>query len=453
MNDFIIKLLDLKEEDLDSIDSITHMNHADFLITLKIKDHVCPRCGSFTHFIKDYKTRKLRHKILINFDSTIFYRQRRYLCKNCGASFIEINPFTGNRYVMTPATIINILDDLKPYTSTYSSVAKKYGISVSTVIDIFDKHVQIPRKKLTEILCWDEFYFNRHAEKKYAFMIMDFKKKYIIDIVESRWNEDLYHYLFNIPLNERNNVRYIIIDMYKNYKLICNVFFKNTTICVDPFHAIKKVNDSLNALRKRVMRTYKDDQKDSEEYKLLKNRCYLILKNRDDLKNDEYKYDQILKAHVTESYVAEKTLKINPLLDEAYKIKEEFISLNDETPETFKGREAKEKELNSLIRRMMISGITEMIDCAKTLKNWKEEILNSFTWFEGRRLSNGPIEGKNNYIKKIISSANGMQNFERARNKFIYSQNLYEKYTATEHKKKIKRVGKPRGKYNKKRTK
>lgn len=43
-----------------------------------------------------------------------------------------------------------------------------------------------------------------------------------------------------------------------------------------------------------------------------------------------------------------------------------------------------------------------------------------------------------------------MQNFARARNKFIYSQNSYKKYTATEHEKKMKRVGKPRGKYNKK---
>lgn len=449
MNHFIIKLLDLKEEDLDSIDSISHMNQVDFFITLKVKDHVCPKCGSFTHSIKDYKTRKLKHKILIPFNSTIFYHQRRYRCKVCGATFIEKNPFTGNRYVMTPTTIINILNDLKPYTSTYSSIAKKYGVSVSTVIDIFDKHVQIPRKKLTEILCWDEFYFNRHAKKKYAFMIMDFKKKYIIDIVESRWNNDLYDYFFHIPLNERKNVRYIIIDMYKNYKLICHVFFKNATICIDPFHVMKKITDSLNALRKRIMRTYQDNQKDSEEYKLLKRRYYLILKNKDDLKDDDYKYDDILNAHVTESYVAERILKINSSLDKAYKIKEEFISFNDETPETFKGRMEKEKELNSLIKRMMISDITEMIDCAKTLKNWKEEILNSFIWYEGRRLSNGPIEGKNNYIKKIISNANGLSNFKRARNKFIYSQNLYEKYTISEHKEKIKKAGKPRGKYKK----
>lgn len=144
----------------------------------------------------------------------------------------------------------------------------------------------------------------------------------------------------------------------------------------------EKVNDSLNALRKRIMRTYQDEKKDSEEYKLLKHRYYLILKNKDDLKNDDYEYDHILNAHVTESYIAEKILEISPYLSEAYRIKEEFISLNDETPETFKDRSEKEKELNSLIRRMMISEIPEMIECAKTLKNWKEEILNSFVWFE-----------------------------------------------------------------------
>lgn len=81
---------------------------------------------------------------------------------------------------------------------------------------------------------------------------------------------------------------------------------------------------------------------------------------------------------------------------------------------------------------MKLSNIQEMTECAKTLTNWKQEILSSFHWYDGRRLSNGPIEGKNNYIKKIISNANGLSNFKRARNKFIYSQNQYEKYLINE---------------------
>lgn len=45
----------------------------------------------------------------------------------------------------------------------------------------------------------------------------------------------------------------------------------------------------------------------------------------------------------------------------------------------------------------------ESISVAVTLEHWKEEILNSFTWINDRRISNGPCEGKNNYVKKILS--------------------------------------------------
>ena len=47
-----------------------------------------------------------------------------------------------------------------------------------------------------------------------------------------------------------------------------------------------------------------------------------------------------------------------------------------------------------------------MNELADTLETWKTEILNSVTWIGNRRISNVPIEGKNNYIKKILSNAN-----------------------------------------------
>lgn len=99
---------------------------------------------------------------------------------------------------------------------------------------------------------------------------------------------------------------------------------------------------------------------------------------------------------------------------------------------------------------MLESNIPEMQECAMALNNWKEELLNSFVSVHGRRLSNGPIEGKNTYIKKIISNANGMNNFTQARNKFIYSQNQYERHSISEHKTKVKRKGSKRGTFKSK---
>ena len=67
----------------------------------------------------------------------------------------------------------------------------------------------------------------------------------------------------------------------------------------------------------------------------------------------------------------------------------------------------------------------------------------------GKRVSNGPIEGKNSYIKKILFNANGFVNFERARNKIMYSQNHSQRFSPNKKQRVIKRKGKPRGKYKK----
>ena len=132
----------------------------------------------------------------------------------------------------------------------------------------------------------------------------------------------------------------------------------------------------------------------------------------------------------------------------AYKIKEEYLAFDQCQKENINTCD-KEAELRSLIKRCKKSGIEEMNELADTLETWKTEILNSFTWIGNRRISNGPIEGKNNYIKKILSNANGLTNFERARNRIMYSQNKYETYSSSEHKTKIKEDKDPRGSYEK----
>lgn len=341
-----------------------------------------------------------------------------------------------------------ILNDLKPYNATFSSVAKSYNVSVTTVIDLFDKHVQIPRKTLTTILCWDEFYFNRHSKYKYAFMIMDFEKKVILDILESRHSNILREYFHRIPIKERDIVKYIIIDMYRNYKDIAQVFFPNATLCIDPFHVVKVVNESLNTLRKRILRRYKDD-KDSLAYKLLKYRYRLLLKNRGDLETEKKYHDKIMGYIITERDLLDYLLSLDEHLKTGYYLKERYLGFNSSDISDYDGRDKKNNVLNEIIKFMIDSNIYEFLECAKTLFNWKTEILNSFTWVKGRRLSNGPIEGKNTYIKKIISNANGFNNFPRARNKFMFSQNLHETYTLAQNHNIIKRVGAARGPYKK----
>ena len=448
MKHFIINILDLKDEDYELIDEVSTHNDIDFIITLKVKDHICPNCGCFTSRVKDYSVRKLTHKVFHKHNSTIYYNRRRYSCLHCLSSFVETNPFGNSKYKVTPYTTVSILESLKHYTATYTQVAKNHGVSVSTVITIFDRHVQISRKPLPEILCVDEVYFDRHANYKYILVLLNFHNNLITDIVESRHSNILRNYFFHIDSYERNNVKFIIIDMYRNYYDLFSIYFPMATIVIDNFHVMKLLNDSLNAVRKRIMRQYSDG-KDSIEYRLLKHQYRLLLKNQDKINDSRWFYFKTLHSTVTERKILEAILSIHPSIELAYKIKCAYQNLNSISENEYNSTYVS-REFEDIIHHMVISEIPEMSKCATTLKNWRKPILDSFVWVNGRRLSNGPIEGKNNYIKKILSNANGMVNFERARNRIIYSQNKYETFSGTVHEKTIKKIGKPRGVYKKK---
>lgn len=76
--------------------------------------------------------------------------------------------------------------------------------------------------------------------------------------------------------------------------------------------------------------------------------------------------------------------------------------------------------LETVIAEYKLSDIKYMRNVAMTLENWKEEIINSFHIYDGRKLSNGPIKGRNRIVKIILRLANGYTNFNRFRNRVLY---------------------------------
>lgn len=165
--------------------------------------------------------------------------------------------------------------------------------------------------------------------------------------------------------------------------------------------------------------------KKSREYRLLKHRYKILLKSRNNVDYETFKYDKIMECHVTENMILETLLSFDDELRLAYNAKEEYLIFDQVSKEEVNNSN-KRKELNAVIKKFKHTHVEESISVAETLEHWKEEILNSFTWINDRRISNEPCEGKNNYVKKILSNANGMSNFQRTRNRILYSQNKYE---------------------------
>lgn len=353
----------------------------------------------------------MEHTILI-------YHQRRFICPNCNKTKMETNPFSSFYRGISDKTIINVLNHLKRYNNTFNSTSDMFKISVTEVINIFDKYCQMKRNNLSKVICLDEIYFSRHRKKKYVLVILNFFNRSIIDIIKDRDKSTLSSYFRKINIIERNKVNFICIDMNDNYKDILNIYFKNSIIVVDSFHVVKYIHDSLDSVRKRILKRF---DKISDEYYLLKYKNDLLYSTNELSDNFTLsKYNRHFKYYYSDLQMLHMILGIDEQLSLAYDLYHQYILFNNTN---YSNLDNTINDLNQLINDFKLSNIPEFISLANTLFNWKFEIVNSFIKVNGIRVSNGPIEGRNSLIKKVIRLANGYSNFNRFRNRIIYSLN------------------------------
>lgn len=437
----------MKEENVKQIDHVTKSGIHYCYITLVSRGAFCKNCHTFTKKVHGYKEKPITHSILIKKQMKIIYRQRRYICTNkeCGKTVIENDPFTSSHKKITKATRDNVLELLKDYNQTYSSVAREMNISPTLVQEIFDEHLQIRRKELQEVICVDEFYLGGYHKNKYACMLIGFKNGLILDVLPSRHKSHLRSYFRTIPIEERNKVRYVSMDMYDTYREIAHIYLKNAVCCTDSFHLAKNVNEVLNDIRCKVMNRYRKDKK-SDEYYLLKYKNKLLFLDGSKIEDEKYRFNHHYRCDYTDGALLEKILSIDSQLKEAYDLKELFMIFNRSTED----RESLSSMLEALINEFKLSSIDGYRTFGYTLESWKEETLNSFITYDGRRISNGPIEGRNKYIKVMLELSNGISNFKRFRNRILYVFNKHEVPSDTVlDTRLLKLPGTIRGKYNK----
>ena len=176
-------------------------------------------------------------------------------------TYYEHNPFVFRSMKISALTVYNILNDLKKYNETFSSVAKRYYISSTTVASIFDSHVDMKRKKLPEMINFDEVYAFRSDDSKYVCMLLDFETHDPVDVLPSRRYDYLHSYFMRIPKEERDNVRYVCSDMYDCYRSIARTCFPNSVCIVDHFHLSQELGRRIDSVRIRTMKKYSKQEK------------------------------------------------------------------------------------------------------------------------------------------------------------------------------------------------
>lgn len=358
-------------------------------IEMPVKEHRCPHCGHTTTYIKDYRLQTVKDLTVAGKPLIVTVRKRRYICKECNSTFTENNPYI-KRYCHFPQRFY--FESIKETLTlqSFTSIARKVGVSVSSIIRWFD-NINYPKAELPSCIAIDEFKGNADG-KKFQCNLSDPVKHKIIDILPNRDSEDLCKHFLEYTYDERAKVKKVVMDLSTLFRSVAKQLFPEAKIIADKFHVIRVVINSLENVRKRIQKEFHDAKR-----KWFKRSRHLLLK-------PEYKLTDYDKIELN------RMLNSSSELEKAWILKEKFYEIFRKVTRT----EAK-KELRDWLLLANQLSIPEFKHCITTFTNWRTEIANII----GENVSNGFIEGSNNKIKVLKRISFGVQNFKRFRNRIL----------------------------------
>ena len=442
----ITDLLDLEDNDI--IISDIQIQGQTKTITLETPPvaHFCPSCGYRMHS-RGIKKRTINHPILQdNYSLILILKQRRWRCTNpeCLYDISESFKFVNKQRRTTNATDMLIVDAYRNLLETSASIAKRFHVSDSHAHDVFDRYVKLDRLPLTDALSVDEVHLDMDNNCLYALVIQDFHTGDPIDLLRSRRTTVTEPYFASIPREERNQVKYLISDMYNPYISYVEKYFPNAVPVVDSFHVLQWIIRSIDNYIRQLIKKYRQRDREyqdklsyeqqrpvslppSNEVYLLQKYRWLILTNQS---NILYHSDPRMDPHfhaLMNTYDYEDALfRIDPNLQAFRDLKEKYVQFNSRNG----GNPIQARnELAPLIQEYKKSRFEIFRDFASLLEKYEDPIINSFIMVQkigngkiyDSRLSNGPIESINRKVKDLKRIGRGFRNFEHFRNRFLYA--------------------------------
>lgn len=421
MDYYTLKLFKLTYLNVDLEKSfVTHIDDTKSVLNIFLNKEfkACKYCGCGNIKVRSTIQTKVNHSIYSDLQVELFIHRRKYFCPDCGHYFTEDNPIVSSNRNISIMTDFRILELLKDPTNTYSKVASLTNTSITYVQNVFDKYLDIKLGELSTVVCIDEVYAKRLVDNKYICIWYNPFERKVIDVLDSRWKSDLLNYSSRYSYSERQKVKFVSIDMWHIYKEMAQIAFPNAIICVDSFHVIKHLNDAFNQVRLRVQKRFFHLKGDLNSYYWLYKKYNKFL-----LRDFSNIYSGLIKVNrygmMLDKYqIRECMLSLDDELRLAYELKEEYRSFNlSASIDDAKNR------LLELIDKFKASKIKEFYPFIRTIKNWFDEIINSFNRINGHRISNGPMERTNRTIKQLFYNGFGFTNFERTRKRIIYISN------------------------------
>jgi transposase len=232
------------------------------------------------------------------------------------------------------------------------------------------------------------------------------KKKTLVAVIKGTKSQDIISVLQRIPLEKRELVKEITLDMAANMQLAARLCFPQADLVTDRFHVVKLILEALQHLRikyrweeiekeNQVVKTAKEKQVkyipfrfDNEDTpKQLLARCRYILAK----KPDQWTESQQIRAQLLfDNY---------PLLHKAYKHTLEFRNIYEET-----NKDIAEQKFTKWIEKIKELNMTVFNTAANSINHHLETILNFFN----NRNTNANAESFNAKIKLFRANQRGV---------------------------------------------
>ncbi|PKM81895.1 MAG: ISL3 family transposase [Firmicutes bacterium HGW-Firmicutes-14] len=351
------------------------------------KPSFCPRCGNRGIIAPHGGKLQLVRDIGINGTKvSLLYDRKRYKCKSCAATFLELNDNIEPKRRFTKRLVSYI--EQQSLKKPFLQIAEEIGISHTIVSNIFRDYVikQESKYKIEtpRILGIDELTASRPRA-----VILNVEENTIIELLPSLNKATIVDFLRS--LDNPSGVEVAVIDMRQTYRDAVKTVLRNADIVIDKFYVLRAANSILNNIKIDFKNTFTPAQQ-----KQLKKDKYMLFKNSDALT-------------LQEKLIMESWFGMFPLLKKAYDLKED-LGLVFESETAYEGKQKLQEW------RQKIGNDTEpFMKLAETMENWCPEILNYFKY----KVTNIHTESLNNIIRLIDSIGRGYS-FEVLRAKVLF---------------------------------
>ena len=336
-------------------------------------------------------------------------KKRRFQCKSCRrvtvaeTSIVEKNCQISNLVRQKVAQLLTEKVSL-------TDIARRLRVSTSTVYRKLDQFTfKEHYDKLPAVMSWDEFGFKKG---ELAFVAQNYETNQLITILDNHLQTTIRNYFLKYPLEARQKVQFITMDMSGAYIPLAKKLFPNAKIVLDRFHIIQHLGRAFLKTRIVIMNQF---DKKSLPYRALKNHWRLFQKDSRKLSFNSF-YSKTFRQTLAPHEVVEKTLNFSEELANYYNLYQLLL---------FHFQEKRVDEFFEFIQENLNVVNHYFQTVFRTFLRLKQYIKNSLE----TDYSNAKLEATNKLIKDIKRLGFGFRNFINFRKRVFITLNIKKEKT------------------------